>query len=437
MISSSTRTKEAIKPALGVVIAYGISLGMGWENPYWAGFAVAMISLSTSGQSLNKGTMRMLGTLVAAAAALTFMAWFPQDRWWFISVLSVYIGFCTYMIAGDQHQYFWYCSAFIVLVIGVHSAGELPNAFNIAVLRTQQTAMGILVYTLVSVFLWPVRAQNMLDEATRKLFTTQVTIYRAYRALLSGNGTAEDSRPLRMQEIQLLNQHAQALSAAETDSYEVWEVRRQWRRFHQLSSSLMVALEQWRESFAEAQSLDLNKILPNLEAMCTELEMRFESIEGMLAGKPAVRMPQAVTLSIDPATKNFLTHLQRAAVLVIEAQLDRIEMLSRPLFYSVWDIKGYGRPPSSPVAMEARAGILRIDPDRLQAALKTIATLWAAFLVWFYIDPPGHSTFVEFATIIAMGRICAPRVSPPAVPRTESRSRHWSAPKAPRAGSVY
>ncbi|MGD8993001.1 MAG: FUSC family protein, partial [Desulfobacterales bacterium] len=88
MISLSTRAKNAIKPALGVVIAYGISLGMGWENPYWAGFAVAMISLSTSGQSLNKGTMRMLGTLVAAAAALTFIAWFPQDRWWFISVLS-------------------------------------------------------------------------------------------------------------------------------------------------------------------------------------------------------------------------------------------------------------------------------------------------------------------------------------------------------------
>jgi uncharacterized membrane protein YccC len=403
MISLSTRTKNAIKPALAVVIAYGISLGMGWENPYWAGFAVAMISLSTSGQSLNKGTMRMLGTLVAATAALTFIAWFPQDRWWFISVLSVYIGFCTYMIAGDQHQYFWYCSAFIVLVIGVHSAGELPNAFNIAVLRTQQTAMGILVYALVSVFLWPVRAQDMLDEATRKLFTTQATIYRAYRALLSGKGTAEDSRPLRMQEVQLLNQHAQALSAAETDSYEVWEVRHQWRRFHQQSSALMVALDQWRESFAEVQSLDLNKILPNLKAMCIELDMRFEAIERMLSGKPAAHTPQTVTLKIDLAATSALAHFPKAAVTVIIKQLNGLEVLSRSLFYSVRDIKGYGRPPSSPVAREARAGILRIDPDRLQAALKTIATLWAAFLVWFYIDPPGHSTFVEFATIIAMG----------------------------------
>ena len=117
MLPLSTRTKNAIKPALAVAIAYGISLGMGWRNPYWAGFAVAMISLSTAGQSLNKGTMRMLGTLGAAAAALGLIAGFAQDRWWFIAVLSVYIGFCTYMMTGNKRQYFWYCCAFVSLVI--------------------------------------------------------------------------------------------------------------------------------------------------------------------------------------------------------------------------------------------------------------------------------------------------------------------------------
>ena len=64
MISLSTRTKEAIKTGLAMAIAYGIALSMDWEKPYWAGFAVAFISLATTGQSLNKGALRMLGTLV-------------------------------------------------------------------------------------------------------------------------------------------------------------------------------------------------------------------------------------------------------------------------------------------------------------------------------------------------------------------------------------
>jgi hypothetical protein len=92
----STRSKETIKTGLAMAISYGVALQLGWDNPKWAGIAVAMISLSTAGQSLNKGAMRMLGTLVGLAAALTFLAIFPQDRWLFMVVLSLYVGFCTY-----------------------------------------------------------------------------------------------------------------------------------------------------------------------------------------------------------------------------------------------------------------------------------------------------------------------------------------------------
>jgi len=411
MISLSTRTKEAIKPALGVVIAYGISLGMGWENPYWAGFAVAMISLSTAGQSLNKGTMRMLGTLAAAMAALTLFAWFAQDRWWFIGLLSIYIGFCTYMIAGNQHQYFWYCCAFICLVIGVHSADEIPNAFNIAVLRIQQTGMGILVYTLVTVFLWPARTRGALDEVTHKLSTTQATIFRTYHALLSGHGTAEESRSLRMQEVQLLGQFLQALNAAETDSYEVWELRHQWRHFHRLSQALMAALEHWRESFTEIQPFDLGKILPNLAAVSSEIDDRFAEIERMLTDETPTRAPKPINLEIDHKEILNHTYFQKAAVAVTKTQLDRLEKLSWDLFDCVRDIKRNDRQSQNTVPHDARAGGFGLDPDRLQAALRAMATLWASFLIWVYIDPPGHLAFVEFATIVAMGAAMV-RLSP-------------------------
>ena len=94
MIPISTRTKEAIKTGLAMTIAYGIALQMDWDRPYWAAFAVAFISLPTAGQSLHKGILRMLGTLVAGVAALTLIALFPQERWWFMIFLSMYIAFC-------------------------------------------------------------------------------------------------------------------------------------------------------------------------------------------------------------------------------------------------------------------------------------------------------------------------------------------------------
>ena len=405
MILLSRRAKEAIKTALAMVIAYGISLGMGWENPYWAGFAVAMISLSTVGQSLNKGVMRMLGTLVAGAAALIIIALFAQDRWWFAGILSVYLGFCMYMVTGKQRTYFWWCCAFVCLIICTHAASDLTNAFDVAVLRVQQTGMGILVYTLVSVFLWPSSTRGALDKATHKLLTTQARIYRSYRALLNGQGTAEESRPLRLQQVQLLNQHEQTLLAAKKDSYEVWELRHRWQYFHHQSFALMEALEQWRESFAEIQPLDLSAVLPNLQAVCTELDWRFAAIEGMLSGNPPANCPQAITLTIDPAATGALTHFQQAAVAVTRSQLDRLEVISRSLFDAIRDIKGYGVPASSVVPEEMRAGWSGLDADRLQAAIRTMAAVGIAFPVWFYLDPPGHASFVQLGLIFLMASL--------------------------------
>ena len=59
----SDRVKTAIKTALATVLAYGVALSMDWENAYWAAFAVAFCTLSTVGESLNKGLLRLSGTL--------------------------------------------------------------------------------------------------------------------------------------------------------------------------------------------------------------------------------------------------------------------------------------------------------------------------------------------------------------------------------------
>jgi uncharacterized membrane protein YccC len=227
----STRTKEAIKTGLAMAISFGIALQLGWEKPSWAGMAVAMISLSTAGQSINKGAMRMLGTLVGLGAALTFLALFSQDRWLFMVTVSLYVGFCTYMLTGKKLVYFWFVSAFVCMLIAVAGGPYCENAFNTAMLRAQETGLGIVVYSLVSVFLWPQSSATRLNDVSRKLFVTQMQLYRAYRSLMTGEKVGEEYRALRLQEVQLLTQFGQILNGAQTDTYEVWEVRHQWQYF--------------------------------------------------------------------------------------------------------------------------------------------------------------------------------------------------------------
>jgi hypothetical protein len=48
---------------------------------------------------------------------------------------------------------------------------------------------------------------------------------------MGGQGDADKAQALRGQEVQFQTRFGQLLDAAETDDYEVWELRRQWRSY--------------------------------------------------------------------------------------------------------------------------------------------------------------------------------------------------------------
>ena len=89
--------------------------------------------------------------------------------------------------------------------------------------------------------------------------------------------------------IQQQTQFGQLLAAAETDSYEVWELRKQWQRYQGLVSELAQVLEQGRESFNELQSLELKTYFPNLELFNAEINRRLAQVECMLADQQPER----------------------------------------------------------------------------------------------------------------------------------------------------
>lgn len=412
-MSISTRTKEAIKTGLAMVIVYGIAMQMGWDKPFWAGFTVVTINLLSAGVSLSRGMVRSLGTLVGAVVALLIIGLFPQERWLLMLCASLCLGFCTYMLTGKSQSYFWFLVALtFLIIIAVASPPDAKTAFHLAQTRTSETAMGALVYTLVAVFLWPRSSVGEFNETNRKLWATQMRLYRAYRGLMFGEGTAEDSRPLRMQEIQLSAQTEMLLGSAIIESYQVWEVRHQWRRFQQQSTALMESLERWRQSFAEIRPLNMTRLIPDLEAGCSELDLRFEQIERMLAGDAPTRIPQPISFAVDRDELRALSRFEIAAVAVYRAQLENLERISRSLYDCITDIRGYGRQAAEHVTPTTSHRVLTIDPHRLQTVIRVVATLWIAFLLWVYIDPPRGALFVMMATVFAVIMARVPKASP-------------------------
>jgi uncharacterized membrane protein YccC len=315
-------------------------------------------------------------------------------------------------MGGHRHQYFWQVAGFVTVIICL-SAGTTPeSAFDTALLRAEETGLGILVYSLVTVLLWPSSTRDELDAAVQALATTQHTLYRRYRDLLHGQSKAEDTQALRMQEVQEFNRFSQALTAARTDSYQVWEVRRQWQRFQAQAAEVMETLELWRESFSGVQDLDMTRLLPHLDPFGEELDDRFAQIERMLGGEAPEREPRDLDLPLDEAAVAALSHFQKAALAVTRTRLQSLDALTRSLFDTLADVKGFTSAPAQTDDVPAHQPGFVPDPDRIAATVSVVVTLWLAYLIWIYTggEVPGGIGFVIMTVPIGMV-LTAPQAS--------------------------
>ena len=99
-VDKITKFKEAIKTGLAFALVFGIAMQLGWMNPYWAGWAVAVIALPTAGESIRKGTLRVVGTIPGCLAALVIHALAPQDRWT-LPAAHVWLGILHHLPDGE------------------------------------------------------------------------------------------------------------------------------------------------------------------------------------------------------------------------------------------------------------------------------------------------------------------------------------------------
>ncbi len=418
-MARSTQLKEAFKVGLAMAVTYGIALQLEWESPFWAGLSVAFCSAATFGQSLNSGVTRVGGTILACAAALFMLGLFPQDRWALFALFSAYTGVLTYLMTGPTLQNFWfngvYCAA-IILASGESS----ENTFNHAIGRTEETILGVVVYVLIAVFLWPRASSGPLKDVSKKLLTTQARLFDALRAGMQGGGAPADVQKLRQGQTALLGQLKATIEGGESDSYDVQEVRELWEQLHELTSALMAALERVRVSFADIEHVATSKVLPDFSADLDELARRFEEIKRMLGGSPPAEAPRPVTLTESKSELHALTPFERAAVSETQRSLHRVDALTDALFACVRNLQGFGSSSTRAVpapSMEPSAAPLWLpvlDPDRLRGAVMAWVSVWAYFLIWVYLNPPGHQALIPLGiamtTIFCRGPFARPTV---------------------------
>lgn len=402
----SLKAKEAIKLGLAMSLAYFVGMRMGWMNPVWAAIAVAMVSLPTAGQSLNKGLLRMGGTLLAWVIGLFYLGVFPQDRWLFLLSFSPMLFFLTYKMTGKDGQYFWFVAAFVSMMIIQQLPNGAYNAFEFATFRVLETLVGIVIWTMVSVFIWPRTNRDALEDVSNKLLAAERTRLINCKALITGQGGDPQATDTRAQA--LVTALEQTLASAASENYEVNEVRPCWQRFLELSTVLNEVCDRLEVSSPELARSKLQHVLPHLPAFFAEMDARLIATRHILSGTPPTHRVTATPLPADPLALAAIDNFQTAACAVARGELQQIDELTAAMLDCALQIKGLGSPQAvsqittSPTGIVGPLGFPPLDRDRIMASAMVVASMWMATLIYIYLDPPGHSSWFQFVPNVVM-----------------------------------
>lgn len=411
LLQLSLPAKEAIKTGLAMAVACGVAMGMGWTNPYWACIAVAVVSMPTYGESLNKCLHRLLGTLLGGVTALVLAGLFPQDRWAIIGSVALLLGVAAYRITVSRYAYFWFIYSYVAMLVVLNVTGGSQHVFYTATIRMQENVLGIIVYALVSVFIWPQHCAADLDRLAVSLLGVQAKILDQYSALMLRQGAAPVSENWYSMESQLLAQWTRRLDAAETEQFEIHEARGWWWQMIGQCQELMDTMEQWRESLAELRRVDSLALLPGLPAFHAALARRVGQVRRTMEHGPEGAIVPGVDLALDAEGLRALPHRQQAALRTSVHLLERIEQLTLGLADSAQALRLPRRERAVPPPRSAPGVIRRPDADSLAALLRVMAGVWLAALAWIYFDMPGHSMFIIFVGVHSLIGLMTPQMN--------------------------
>ena len=408
---NSERFLFATRLAVAVVIAVGLSLAFAWDEPKWAMFATIFCTLENEGESFHKGLMRILATFMGGALSLVFMALFNEHRWAFSTAIACWIFLCSYMMQDNRRYYFWFVGGWLTILMPIYSSENSALAFQIVMLRLEETLLGVLVYTFVAnVLLIDHQRRNFIHELRDQLENLkQVLVHlgAVYRGNTTAKTNAQNALELRRQALALHTDFHNRIDAGIVESFDIINNRDAWRRTTDEFTALVDQLNGLSIDIQTFNSQYPLKALPDIQPVLQEIERRLNQSMAILDGAQEFEPPQKVLLpSIDQVgtSSDVLDH---GAILISLEALADIDRHSAHLLLAVAEARGiavedtYSLRDASAKPPPIRSIIP--DPEKIALALRTASIFCIAFLTYTFVpDFPGGPMVNLLPTMIAM-----------------------------------
>ena len=403
----SSRIHTAAVTALAFVCTYVLAFYWNLDRPFWAGFTVFVISLPSIGQTLQKGVLRMFGTIAGAVAALVLLGLFAQERMLLLSVLSLYLCLMLYlMLTSVYYGYAFFISCIVTLIICLMAVHEPQDAFHLSVYRVEETLLGIGVYTVVTLVFSPRTSIKSLYRGVQDLMAG----HKALFVMNEGAGAEGQMSRMYTQYVgmrEILDKVRQLVPAVQLETYQVYRYREHWERAVRCSAELLELQRRWMGTLVAMKDLDMASLFPHFESRVAELGKLFDRLdalgkEGSPGGssKPEDVQPLAFDESVFEKLGSTRKGLAFSAVKLFEEQTAHCHEL---LMLAGFLLHGGPMPELKPSASKKALSVIK--PEQYAYMSQMFVIFWVATLCWILLNPPGLESIAFLELTIVLGLI--------------------------------
>ena len=395
--SFSDKLKFSIKVSLSLTLAYMIPMAMGWSQASTAAMTVMLIATTgVVGESVMKGSIRVIGTIVGGSIGLTLIALFPQERMIYLLLVSVLVVLFSYLYnayQGDSTVFM--LSAMMIMM--VFDGGKVDDVFLYGVDRTYMTIFGIIVYTLVGLFLWPVKESDTTITDAQELTTLQHTFFD--RAMKENSEDDQFFSKITSTQQRFFSSHLKARSASLEMSLHPKLFNSLTHNYKKLSSLLHLLFinSELKSTIVYA------KYIEDYAPIVTEIQALFSACEKAWKDPALIVLPAIRSICYSEDKEQRLTHLQKSALVTHANILQKIHTVLRTLADRLNQYNGHeNNIEEDDVTTTAAPRFVWLDPEYLRGMVQTFLIFWFAVAMWINFNPPGGFLVVTLATLLSL-----------------------------------
>lgn len=411
--------QQAFKLAFSMVLLYWLALWLNWDMPKYGALAIALISLDTTGASLSKGFMRVVGTTFGLGIGMLGLALFAQDSSLTLVYHVVYLAIVGYFMQASRYTYAWFVAGFLPSLVWATTYGKIEDAFSYATFRYLETTAGVVIYTAVSAMIWPHRAGDELNRQGNEFWQQVQELLGLYRCQLEQGSPSEDSPAKRAKLAGTVTQMLSTLEAAFADTPSVARRKPAWDSFRVASRAMVDAMEVSQQSITDCRHLDLQRLMPQIRSSLDQLDQRFaradqlwhaRSAGGVVADIDDASLLDTQNLSFERDQVEGLSDFDRAALLNFANQLSLLHQISGDLLRTMRVLSGLSTannldPHTLPADLYQPS---RWDGARFVSGLLPAFSLVVGWFFWIHFNPPTGPSIPNMAVTFGLMAVMTP-----------------------------